>query len=119
MRNDLVVNPYLTLDHYSAERSVMTLTAPKPGEGLQTIEISRESTPVMLDVFVDLAQTRFDFLDVEKDLSEVERVELESNGVLLPKENLPLLPLYECTLADVNGMTGDIGPEKPIVNDSF
>ena len=97
----------------------MVLTAPKPGEGLKTIEISRESFPGMFDVFVDLAQTKFDFLDVEKDLTDVERGELESKGVLLPKENRPQLPLYECTLADVAGITGDIGPEKPVVNDSF
>ncbi|MEP6900775.1 MAG: hypothetical protein ABJA66_03435 [Actinomycetota bacterium] len=101
MKNDLVVNPFIQLQFANEDRSKFFIVAPKLQNGLLQLEISESKYPHLHELFLDLAQTRFDFIDVEKDLDATERELLFEAGVLVEPENVPDKPLFACFLDDV------------------
>ena len=81
-----------------------------PQSGLQKLEITKSIYPNLHELFLDLAQTSFDFIDVEKDIDEAERELLLESGVLVEADNVPEKPLFVCLLDDLEApeFNGDI-----------
>jgi hypothetical protein len=119
MSNNLVVNPYLQFQRITEDNSAFHLIAPKPGEGLQTVLISKLEHENIFEVFNDLSSTRFDFLDADKDLNDDERNFLLENGVLVREETKPEKPLFYCGLEDVPEYEGEIIGNELVVNPGF
>lgn len=119
MNNNLLVNPFLTLESLNNKENDFVLSAPKPGGGLKKLEIKKSEQPNLHEVFLDLAQTKFDFLDVEKDIDQIECDLLEEYGILVKKENVPSKVLFECFLdeAEVEVFSEDFN--DLIVNPTF
>ena len=111
MQNDLVVNPFLKVEHYSAEGGPFIFSWPQPGSGLQSMTLERENESHLYDALVDVGAVRFDYLDPVNDLTDAERQRLTSNGFLISGSAAPDLPLFECTLDDVDAFTGVIDEE--------
>ena len=101
MKNDLVINPFIQIQFTNEEKGDYFLIAPKPQSGLLKLEITKAEHPNLHELFLDLAQTRFDFLDVEIDIDEAERELLLQSGVLVNSDNVPQNSLFACLLDEV------------------
>ena len=128
MKNDLIVNPYTQIvykDKYSqwlfdaAPDADYFLKAPVPHEELKFTGISKSAEPALHELFLDLAQTQFDFLDVNLDLNARERDFLCAAGVLVERDKAPQKPLFYCLLDEVPSGEPDVPPAELIVNPSF
>jgi len=119
MTDTLIVNPFLTLRFGHEGVGNIFLTAPKPSEGLRALELSQSEHKNLYEVFTDLSQTGFNFLDAEKDLSENERELLWRHGILLERENAPEKPFFACQLTDVEAQESHFDPDSLFVNSSF
>lgn len=116
---DKVVNPFLSYHPPHHEGGDCVIVAPKPASGLQLLQLSPESHPNLYEVFVDLAQSRFDYLDLDSDIDDAERELLYERGVLVDADNAPERPFFCCLLDDIEptGFDGDVS--ALIVNPSF
>ena len=119
MPSDLIANPYLQCQPFTNVNSEIVLTAPKPGEGLIEFTISQAQYPNIFDVFADLSQSHFNFLEADKDFSLAERELLLQKGVLVSKEAKPQKPFFACYLKNVSEFTGAIDRRDLIVNSGF
>lgn len=119
MTTNLIVNPFIQFAETDDPDGVFFLIAPKPRTGLQNLRLSRSDQPNLHEVFLDLSQSRFDFLDLEKDIDETERELLHQYGILLEAEDIPEKVLFACFLNEVETteIEGDISDF--IVNPSF
>lgn len=117
MTGKLIVNPCLQLDIHTPEHYF--LLAPKPGESLQSLQINKSERPALHELFLELAQTQFDFLDVEQDISAGEREFLVNHGVLVEAEQAPRRPLFACPLDQVEAAPFDGNLAGLIVNPTF
>ena len=116
MPSDLIANPYLQFQPFTNADSEIVLTAPKPGEGLIEFTISQAQYPNIFEVFADLSQSHFSFLEADKDLSKAEYELLLQKGVLVNKNAKPQKPLFACYLEDVSEFTGELDRSDLIVN---
>lgn len=118
MKCKLIVNPYTEIlfeDRYSrpwfdTQSDVdFFLVSPMPRKGLNLLGISKARHPKLYELFLDLAKSKFDFLDIENDLDGPERIFLTENGVLVEEEKAPEKPLFHCLLDEVetNGFNGE------------
>ncbi|MBX7173278.1 MAG: hypothetical protein K1X72_20075 [Pyrinomonadaceae bacterium] len=119
MNKNLVVNPFLKLESIVEPDALIVLSVPNPDDGLRRLQISKFDQPNLHEVFLDLAQTKFDFLDVERDIDEAERELLFKFGVLLEAENIPQKVLFECLLDGVKSEEFDGDITSLIVNPTF
>jgi len=128
MKNDLVVNPYAQIvfkDKYSQwlfdarPDAGYFLKAPVPQEELKFTGISKSAQPALYDLFLELAKTEFNALDVTHDLNAVERDFLFAAGVLVEKDKAPQKPLFYCLLDDIEAAEPDVSTAELIANPSF
>lgn len=119
MKNDLVVNPFIEIHFTDGEDKTFQLIAPKPGSGLQKLSVNKSEQPNLHEVFLDLSQTKFGFLDIEKDIDQAERELLLQYGILVKPENIPEQPLFACQLDEIEFSDSDIDVFSLIVNPSF
>lgn len=119
MNSSLVINPFLQLVTTGEAEDGYFLVAPKPESGLQELEISRSKNPNLHELFLDLVQTRFDFIDVEKDLDEDERDLLYRAGVLVETGREPERTLFACHLDDFEDTGLDSDVSALMVNPTF
>ncbi len=119
MKSNPVINPFLQVILAKDESGDYSLSAPKPNSGLQILKITKSEHENLHELFLDLARTQFDFIDVEKDIDDQERELLLNHGVLLEPQNVPDKPLFACNLVDVetDSFNGDI--DSLIVNPTF
>lgn len=117
MSTNLIVNPY-TQVHYH-ENVEIVLSAPKPGDSLRSLTITESEHKSIFEVFNDLAQVNLKFFDIEGDLSADERELLWENGVLIERENPPILPLFACLLSEVSPSPDRLDISSLIVNQTF
>ncbi|MBK8812983.1 MAG: hypothetical protein IPN69_19945 [Acidobacteria bacterium] len=119
MSDKLTVNPYLQVLTLDGLEDSFTLVAPTPRRGLQTLRISKPEYPNLYELFIELSQTRLDFLDVARDIDRIERDLLEQNGVLVKVREVPQRPLFFCLLDEIEALPYDLGISSLIVNPSF
>ena len=119
MSDTLVVNPYLRLDPIGDGSTGFTLSAAKRNAGMSSIHILRDDNSGLFDLFNELSKTRFDFLDVDNDLSQNDREFLSEHGILVDKGDVPALPSFACMLDSVEPFAGELHPELLFVNSSF
>ena len=119
MKSNLVINPFLQIHLANDESGDYSLSAPRPNSGLQNLKIVKSEHENLHELFLDLAQTQFDFIDVEKDINDHERQLLLNHGVLLEPENVPEKPLFACRLDDVEPLAFDGDFDSLIVNPTF
>lgn len=101
MSNDLVINPFLQLSVSGETDDPYFLVAPKPQNGLQNLKISKSEQANLHELFLDLAQVGFHYLDYEKDINQTERDLLFKTGVLVDSADVPEKPLFACLLDEV------------------
>ena len=119
MATNLIVNPFLQFQPIIDDDSRFRLIAPKPGEGLLTLEVNKRENPNLFEVFSDLIKTRLDYLDPEVDLNAGERSKLFENGVLVETDAKPEIPLFSCELDSVEPFSGDFVRNELIIHPSF
>lgn len=119
MKETPVVNRYLICYPPIEVGGNCLLTAPKPGCGIQKLELSKTSHPNLYEVFLDLAGSGFDLLDVDKDIGAAERDLLIKYGVLIDADKAPEQALYCCLLDEVKAERFDGDRSDLIVNPSF
>jgi hypothetical protein len=119
MKSNLVINPFLQIHLANDESGDYSLSAPKPQSGLQHLKITKSEHENLHELFLDLAQTQFDFIDVERDIDDHERELLFAHGVLLESANVPDKPLFACSLDDFEDVTFNGGIDSLIVNPTF
>lgn len=95
------------------------LVAPKPGDGKKLLLVTRSDQANLFEIFTELKDTRFDFLDPHLDLNDAERSLLAENGMLLDASAEIKKPLFRCNLSEVEPFTGEIDRESLLVNQSF
>lgn len=119
MHTNLVVNPFLQLIGSNEPDADYALIAPKPQSGLQQLNISKADQPNLHEVFLDLSQSRFDFLDLEKDINQTELELLHQYGVLVEVESVPDKVLFACFLDEVESVDFEEDISNLIVNPTF
>lgn len=119
MSENLVVNPYLQLSPPSEQDGDLFLIAPKPQSGLQNLQISQKEQANLHDLFLELAEIGFDYLDQEKDINQSERDLLYDAGILIEPEKVPEIPLFACPLNEVEVPMFDGDASALIVNPTF
>lgn len=119
MATNLVVNPFLQFQPMIDDDSRFRLIAPKPGEGLLTLEVSKTENPNLFDVFSDLIKSRLDYLDPGVDLNDGERSTLFENGVLVETDAKPEIPLFSCELDSVEPFSGGFVRNELIIHPAF
>lgn len=119
MATNLIVNPFLQFQPMIDDDSRFRLIAPKPGEGLLTLEVNKREDPNLFEVFSDLVKTRLDYLDPEVDLNAGERTKLFENGVLVEADAKPEIPLFSCELDSVEPFSGDFVRNELIIHPAF
>ena len=119
MPADLIVNPFLQFRPFLDPESNFVLTAPKPGEGTIEFTVSQAEHPNIFEVFTDLSQTQFSFLEADKDLTPTECDLLLRKGVLIEKETRLEKPLFECDLENIAEYPNEIDVAQLIVNTTF
>jgi hypothetical protein len=119
MADELKVNPYLEFYYVDEKKTKLILVSPKPGEGLQTLEIDRDSRPSLFELFTDLSTSSFNFLDVDHDVTDSERELLENRGVLVGSHSVPHNSLFECDLSAIKPVGHSIDRERLIVNSTL
>lgn len=119
MPDSLIANPFIQFHRLTDDDSKILLTAPKPGEGLQTLTVFHSDNANIFDVFSDLSETRFDFLDADIDLNKAERDLLQKSGILVAAVTKIEKPLFSCNLEDVETLAGSADTTNLIVNPTF
>ena len=119
MSRELIVNPYIQFQPVGDGSEEILLRGPKKGNGFQTINISKTSHPGIFEAFTDLAESSFEYLEPEKDLSDDERSFLNDQGMIGHPDSFPKLPSFACPLDEVQ--PGDLSYDRQTlrVNDSF
>jgi hypothetical protein len=119
MESNLVVNPFIKIQFADEQQIDYFITAPKPANGLQKLLISKSSQPNLHELFLDLANIGFNYLDAGQDLNAAERELLSGAGILVETENAPEMPLFACFLSEIETADFDGDAESLIVNPSF
>ncbi len=128
MKSGLIINPYLeilfehrlTKPRFDAQPDVdFFLVSPIPQKGLNLLGISKLRHPNLYELFLDLSKLQFDFLDIENDLDEHERIFLLENGVIVKENDAPEKPLFYCLLDEVESKLPDSDISNLIVNPTF
>jgi len=119
MREGLIVNPYLQLSPPVEPDGDFFLIAPKPGNGLQNLQISQKKQGNLHSLFLELAEIGFQYLDQDQDIDQTERDLLYHAGILIESENVPEIPLFACFLNDVEAPPFDGQVSSLIVSPAF
>jgi hypothetical protein len=128
MSDGLIINPYAqilvkdqhTAQHFKDETDAdFILIAPVPGKGLQNTGISAAARPNLHELFLELSQTQFDFLDVKHDLDEAQRDFLSAGGILVEAGKAPQKPFFQCLLNEVEAPDFQASTENLLVNPTF
>lgn len=118
-RSHLIVNPYAAVSFRDNEQHDCIATSPKPGSGLQILDIKKSERPRLHQLFEDLSQMSLDALDVDRDLSETDRELLYRHGILIDKGDAFQKQLFSCALSDVEAKPAEEDLSSLIVNPTF
>lgn len=119
MESNLVVNPFIQIQFADEQNADYFLSVPKPEVGLQKLKISKSEQANLHELFLDLAEIGFNYLDCEEDINEAERDLLYQSGVLVESENVPEKPLFACFPSDVETADFDGDVSSLTVNPTF
>jgi len=119
MNTNLTVNPFLQIAPSNEQDNAYWLVTPKPGSGLQNLLICKPEQANLHELFLNLSQIGFNYLDCENDLSDSERELLYQSGILVEPENVPERPLFACRLDDIEAGSFEGDLSEIIVNPTF
>ena len=119
MADELILNPYTHLSLESDSSGACTLVAPKPGAGMQILNLEEARFPHLYALLLELSGMQLSLIDVENDIDEEERELLRHYNVLVPRSEAPEKPLFSCLLDDLETGEFEYDSESLIVNPSF
>lgn len=114
---DFAFNPLIEIRVESDE--ALSVFAPKPGAGLQSLELKRSANADLFDLLKGIARTGILDDELLEDLDPYEFELLGSHGFILPADELPEQPLFATFLSDVDEFTGNPAVQDLVVNPTF
>ena len=119
MSDELILNPYTSLTFEGEAGGDCMVVAPKPGSGLQILNLGPAKHPRLYELFLELSGMPLSLIDVANDVNEEERGLLRQYNILVPKSEAPQRPLFSCLLDDQPAVEFEFDAGALIVNPSF
>lgn len=119
----MILNPYIYCDFVlDAEgKEALKIYAPKKNTAAQLTEFRREEHQELYDLFFELQETSFNFLDVDEDLTAEQQELLARHNVLLEPEEVSGAVLFACQLHEITAESEELSATAAdlIVNPNF
>jgi hypothetical protein len=119
MSDELILNPYTSLSVGNDPGGDIIAVAPKPGAGLQILNLGPAEYPRLYALFLELSGMPLSLVDVANDVNDEERRLLRQYNILVPKGEAPQRPLFSCLLDDLPAVELEFNARSLIVNPSF
>ena len=122
MTNELILNPFLKhsfIGDSLEEATALRLTVPTRETGVRNWQFSADEQPALYELFSELAQTSFNFLDVDADLSDAERDLLARQNILIRADETSQPPLFQVFLDEIETTQTFENHADLIVNPTF
>lgn len=101
MNSNLVVNPYISIVFGHESENSCVCAAPKPGVGLQMLQVSENDQPGLYQLFRDLTTISLSAGDVANGLSPEECDILIEHAVLIDEAEVSKRVLFICPLDEI------------------
>lgn len=119
MSDELILNPYTSLTLHDEAGGECMVVAPKPGAGLQILNVGPSKYPRLHAMFLELSGMPLGLVDVANEVNEEERDLLRQYNILVPKSEAPQRPLFSCPLDDLPAVELEQDIASLSVNPSF